>query len=215
MNKRQEMIKTIKDKYGLDSDRVLSAMAKVPREEFAPEEHRVRAYDDIPIPIGHEQTMSQPFTVAFMTDLLIEGDRDRERVKDWKVLEIGTGSGYQGAVLAELVDEVYTVEIIEELAERAEETLKRLDYDNVHVKSASGEYGWKENSPYDAIMVTAGIEGEVPQELFDQLKEGGIMVAPVGSQFNQIMTRFKKKKDGKIESHEFGGFRFVPFVREG
>jgi protein-L-isoaspartate(D-aspartate) O-methyltransferase len=161
-----------------------------------------------------------------MTDLLdLDGDE--------KVLEIGTGSGYQAAILSKLAKEVYTMEIVKELADKAKKILKKLGYKNVHVKASTGEHGWKSNAPFDAIMVTAGVKGKVPQELFDQLKIGGVLVAPVGGTFGQRMMRYRKLKDGKtkrrknkktkeqrnskdyrIEEEIFGSFRFVPFVEE-
>ncbi|MGD8744284.1 MAG: protein-L-isoaspartate(D-aspartate) O-methyltransferase [Candidatus Woesebacteria bacterium] len=204
--KRQEMIDTIQKVYGLDSPEVFSAMYKVPREEFVSKKERHLAYRDGPLPIGWGQTMSQPYTVAYMTHILInDGKKD---TKDWKVLEIGTGSGYQAAVLSFLVDKVYTVEIVEELAEKARKRLKELGFGNVFVKTGSGEWGWSKKAPFDAIMVTADIREEVPSELFDQLKTGGVLVAPVKGR----MKKFVKKK-GKIKSQGHGMFSFVPFVK--
>ena len=253
MNKQEEMVSVIRDKYGLDSPSVLLAMLAVPREKFAPRKYRHVAYNDGPIPIGMEQTMSQPYTVAFMTDLLFgageneilrrirqahrkqaQDDKvDRKivstlsSVKDWKVLEIGTGSGYQAAILSQLVSKVYTVEIIDKLAKRAEKTLKKLKYKNVYVRSGSGEWGWKEHAPYNAIIVTCGVEGKVPQTLFDQLKVGGVIVVPVGKGYDKTMMKFKKMKKphfikvtrGKqgteeIKKTEHGIFHFVPFIKE-
>ncbi len=193
--------------YGLDSPKVFSAMRQIPRDKFAPEKFRDSAYGDNPIPIGHEQTMSQPYTVAFMTDLLdLKGNE--------RVLEIGTGSGYQSAVLSLLAKEVFTVEIIKELAEKAEKKLKELKFKNVQVKAGTGEKGWPEKGPFDAILVTAGIEGEVPKVLFEQLKDGGILVAPVGGGNDKVMTKFTKGKDGEIKKEEHGIFQFVPFIEE-
>lgn len=208
--RREQMVEEIKTKYGFKSPQVLSAMLQVPRHSFVDKKYEAIAYGDRPIPIGHGQTMSQPYTVAFMSDLL-------ELTGDEKVLEIGTGSGYQAAVLAELAGEVYTMEIVPELAKRAEKTLKGLGYKNVHVKSGSGEHGWSEEAPFDAILITAGVEDEVPQELFDQLKEDGVLVAPIGKEHDKEMTRFiKSDKHGKkeINKEEFGIFHFVPFVEE-
>lgn len=207
MKKRERMVEEIKERYGLDSERVLSAMLQVPREAFVAKRYRSIAYRDSPVPITHGQTMSQPYTVAKMSDLLDLAGNER-------VLEIGTGSGYQAAVLSHLAREVYTIEIIKELAERAKKRLKRLGYKNVHVKVGSGEWGWKEKSPYDAILITAGIEKEVPQELFAQLKEGGILVAPIGLGHDREMTKFVKKKGGGFKKEKHGIFHFVPFVEE-
>src|SRR3989344_8902327 len=160
MNPRQRMVGEIRKKYLLSAPRVFSAMLKVPREEFVPSQYRESAYEDGPISIGHGQTISQPYTVAFMTNLLnLKGDE--------KVLEIGTGSGYQAAILSLLAKKVYTIEIIEELAEKAQKTLKKLGYKNVEVRAGSGEWGWKEEAPFDAILITAGVE-KVPLELFEE-----------------------------------------------
>jgi protein-L-isoaspartate(D-aspartate) O-methyltransferase len=144
--------------------RVLAAMEKVPRQEFVPEQYRNRAYDDRPLPIGYDQTISQPYIVAFMTEQLDPQPKDR-------VLEIGTGSGYQAAVLAQLVAEVYTIEIIEPLAQRAEADLKRLGYTNIHVRAGDGCQGWPEAAPFDAIIVTCAPE-KVPPPLVEQLRDG-------------------------------------------
>ena len=182
-------------------------MLQIPREKFAPKKYRYMAYHDAPLSIGYGQTMSQPYTVAYMADLL-------ELTGNEKVLEIGTGSGYQAAVLSNLAKEVYTVEIIRQLADRASKTLKKLGYKNVYVRSGSGEFGWEEKAPFDAIIVTAGLGEKVPEELFDQLKIEGILVAPLGKGQDKIMTRFTKKKNEKIEKEEFGIFHFVPFVKE-
>lgn len=225
---RQEMVKTIRKVYGLDDEKVLSVMLQIPREEFAPEESREVAYDDAPVSIGFGQTMSQPYTVAFMTHLAISGKRYTRR--NTKVLEIGTGSGYQAAVLSKLFKEVYTVEIIPELARRAKKTLKKLGFRNVYVKVGSGEWGWEEKAPFDAIIVTAGIEDDIPKELLEQLKVGGVFVAPIGRGYDKIMTRLTKlgkEKPKSLENlkiercgrivvakEEFGIFHFVPFVRE-
>jgi len=214
MNKQEEMVSVIREKYGLDSPGVLFAMLTVPREKFVSRKYRDIVYDDVPISIGHGQTMSQPYTVAFMTHFLIEnGNRDRDRKN--KILEIGTGSGYQAAILSKLVREVYTVEIIDELAKKAEKTFKKLKYENVSVRSGSGEFGWKEHAPYDAIIVTCGVERKVPQTLFDQLKAGGVLVAPVGKGYDKVMTKYIKKLSGRFKKEKHGIFHFVPFVEEG
>src|SRR5439155_16922682 len=165
-----------------------TAMAKVPREEFVSPDSRAMSYEDGPLPIGYDQTISQSYIVAFMTEQLPPKPSDR-------VLEIGTGSGYQAAVLAELVAEVYTIEIAEPLAKNAEATLQRLGYKNVHVKAGDGYSGWLEHAPFDSIIVTCAPE-RVPQPLIDQLKEGGRMIIPVGAKFAQELYLLEKK-DGR------------------
>ena len=207
MNPREKMVGEIKTRYNLDSPKVFSAMLQVPREQFVPKEYRHRAYDDSPVSIGHGQTMSQPYTVAFMTDLL--GLKGNE-----KVLEIGTGSGYQAAILSLLAKDVFTIEIIEELAKEAEKKLKKLGFDNVYSKVRTGEVGWPEEAPFDAIMITAAIEKKVPKVLFDQLKTGGVLIAPIGEEDGKTMTKYIKRKNGTIEKEEHGIFYFVPFVRK-
>jgi len=154
MDDRERMVYEIRSRYDLRAPRVLSTMLEIPREEFVPKGYKNIAYQDRPVAIGHGQTMSQPYTVAFMTDLL-------ELTGNEKVLEIGTGSGYQAAVLSKLARKVYTIEIIPELARNAEKNLKRLGYKNVKVKIGTGEYGWKEKSPFDTILVTAGLGEKV------------------------------------------------------
>ncbi|MBU0569245.1 protein-L-isoaspartate(D-aspartate) O-methyltransferase [Patescibacteria group bacterium] len=215
MNKQKEMVSVIRDSYGLDSPGILSAMLTVPRERFAPKKYKRLAYDDGSILIGMGQTMSQPYTVAFMTDLLISAKNKAQSAKvgDWEVLEIGTGSGYQAAILSRLVSKVYTVEIIDKLAKRAKKVLKKLGYDNVHVKSGSGEWGWKKYAPYDAIIVTCGVEEKIPQELFVQLKVGGVLVAPVGKGYDKAMMKYVKKSGGRFKKEKHGIFHFVPFIR--
>ncbi|OGM05004.1 protein-L-isoaspartate O-methyltransferase [Candidatus Woesebacteria bacterium RIFCSPHIGHO2_01_FULL_39_32] len=206
-DEREQMVYTIKSKYGLGSSDVLSVMLQIPREKFVPKRYRDMVYHDGPVSIGYGQTMSQPYTVAYMTDLL-------ELTGKEKVLEIGTGSGYQAAVLSRLAKGVYTVEIIRQLADGAKKTLKKLGFRNVYVRKGSGEYGWRKNAPYDAIIVTAGLGDKVPEELFDQLKKGGVLVAPLGRGHDKTMTRFEKNKNGEIIREKFGIFHFVPFVEE-
>lgn len=218
-DERQKMVYEIEEKYGLRSPDVLSVMLQIPRHKFVDEKYWDAAYSDEPVPIGFGQTMSQPFTVAFMTNLVVSTKDKGQRAKGKsKILEIGTGSGYQAAILSYFFKEVYTVEIIRRLADRAKNTLTELGYKNVFVKEGSGEYGWKENSPFDAIIVTAGIEDKVPKALFSQLKEGGVLVAPIGKGPDKIMTRItkqsKSKNKNKYKKELFGTFRFVPFVNE-
>ena len=184
---------------------VLEAMATVPRHEFVPEASRAAAYADRPLPIGHGQTISQPFIVAFMTERLDPKPTDR-------VLEIGTGSGYQAAVLGELVAEVYTIEIVEPLAKTAEATLQRLGYKNVHLKVGDGYKGWPEEAPFDAIIVTCAPD-KVPRPLVDQLKDGGRMVIPVGERFAQQLYLLEKK-NGQLKESVTLPVRFVPMLRE-
>src|SRR6266581_901735 len=181
---RQKMVQEQLKPRDIHDEHVLAAMAKVPREAFVPENMRAQAYADSALPIGHDQTISQPFIVAFMTEQLRPQPTDR-------VLEIGTGSGYQAAVLAELVKEVYTIEIVKPLAQRAEVDLRRLNYSNVNVKAGDGYKGWPEHAPFDAIIVTAAPD-HVPQPLIDQLKEGGRMIIPVGGREIQQLYLLEK-----------------------
>jgi protein-L-isoaspartate(D-aspartate) O-methyltransferase len=176
-------------------------MEKVPRHELVPEAMRARAYSDTPLPIGYGQTISQPYVVAFMTQSLEPKPTDR-------VLEVGTGSGYQAAVLAELVAEVYTIEIVEDLAQRARADLQRLGYTNVFVRAGDGYAGWPEAAPFDAIIVTCAPEN-VPQPLIDQLKDGGRMIIPVGPSSNQELVLLTKQAD-RLERRGVLPVRFVP-----
>src|SRR5205809_2124287 len=203
---RQRMVKEQVIMRGVITDRVLAALAKVPREEFVPPEYRAESYSDKPLPIGYDQTISQPFIVALMTEQLRPQPNDR-------VLEIGTGSGYQAAILAELVAEVYSVEIVEPLAKNAEATLRRLGYKNVHVKTGDGYKGWPEHAPFDSIIVTCAHE-RVPQPLIDQLKEGGRMIIHVGAKFAQELYLLDKK-NGRLEQSDVLPVRFVPMAGEG
>ena len=187
----------------LDS-RVIDAMSDVERDKFVPWSARILAYVNKPLPIGHGQTISQPFIVALMTHLMQPREGDR-------VLEIGTGSGYQAAVLAELVDEVYTIEIIPELAESASKRLDDLGFDNVHVKAGDGWYGWPEVAPFDAIMVTA-VGKDVPGELVRQLKPGGRIVLPLGSEWEQYLVVVDKAADGTTTKREVLPVMFVPLT---
>src|ERR1700757_3169708 len=202
---RQRMVEQQLKLRGIKDERVLAAMAKVPGEEFVPADARVEAYEDGPLPIGYDQTISQPYIVAFMTEQLGLKPSDR-------VLEIGTGSGYQAAILAELVSEIYSVEIVAPLARAAEATLQRLGYKNVHVKTGDGYKGWPEAAPFDAIIVTCAPD-KVPQPLVDQLKDGGRMVIPVGERFAQQLYLLEKK-NGQIKESVTLPVRFVPMAGE-
>lgn len=202
---RQRMVEQQLKPRGIKDEHVLAAMAKVPREEFVPADARPSAYEDGPLPIGYDQTISQPYVVAFMTEQLRPKPSDR-------VLEIGSGSGYQAAILGELVAEVYTIEIVEPLAKSAEATLQRLGYNNVHIKVGDGYKGWPEEAPFDAIIVTCAPE-KVPQSLVDQLKDGGRMVIPVGERFAQQLYLLEKK-NGQLKESVTLPVRFVPMLRE-
>lgn len=184
------------------SARVLDAMRKVPRHLFVPEPQRLQAYSDFPLPIGYGQTISQPYIVGFMTQAL-----DVER--GHRVLEVGTGSGYQAAVLGALAQEVYTIEIVAPLAERARETLAGLGYRNVHVRTGNGYLGWPEHAPYDRIMVTAAPD-EVPPALVQQLKIGGLMAIPVGTVTQEL--RILRRTSTGMETLDTLPVRFVPMT---
>ena len=187
------------------SGRVMDAMAKVPRHEFVPPLERRNAYANRPLPIGMGQTISQPFIVALMTDLMEIKSGDR-------VLEVGTGSGYQAALLAELAGTAYTIEIVEPLAREAAERLQRLGYRNVVTRTGDGYQGWPEHAPFDAIMVTAAPR-EVPQPLIDQLKPGGRLVVPIGGQAaGQSLLLIEKHPDGRITRRNILAVRFVPLT---
>ena len=202
---RQRMVeRQLKDR-GIKDERVLAAMGKVPREAFVPPESRAASYEDGPLPIGYDQTISQPYIVAFMTEQLRLSPTDH-------VLEVGTGSGYQAAILAELAGEVYTIEIVAPLAQSAEAALQRLGYKNVHVKVGDGYKGWPENAPFDAIIVTCAPD-KVPQLLTDQLKESGRMIIPVGDRFAQQLYLLEKK-NGQLKESVTLPVRFVPMSGE-
>ena len=202
---REEMVENqIKDR-GVTDERVLEALRKVPRHEFIQENHQSEAYDDHPLPIGSGQTISQPFIVALMTEqLALKGNE--------KVLEIGTGSGYQAAILAELAREVHSVERVPDLAEKARENLKRVGIKNVSVHVGDGTLGWLEDAPYDAIIITAGTP-TMPEGLADQLAEGGRLVAPVGSRWRQMLELWIKR-EGQIQKREVLPVVFVPLIGE-
>ena len=202
---RQLMVQQQLVTRGINDARVLGAMAKVPREEFVPPDARAAGYEDGPLPIGYGQTISQPYIVAFMTEQLRLDPNDR-------VLEVGTGSAYQAAILAELVSEVYSIEIVEPLAKNAEATLQRLGYKNVHVKIGDGYKGWPEEAPFDAIIVTCAPD-KVPQPLVDQLKDGARMIIPVGDRFAQQLYLLEKK-NGQLKQSATLPVRFVPMASE-
>lgn len=190
---------------GVKDPRVIEAMLRVPRHLFVPRALQEEAYNDYPLPIGRGQTISQPYMVAAMTEALEVNETHR-------VLEIGTGSGYQAAILAEIAREVYTIERFEELAERAERLLKEvLGYENVHVRVGDGTLGWPEHAPYDRIMVTAAAP-EPPPPLLDQLQSPGIMVIPLGDLMGQMLTRVIKDREGEVRQEELFPCAFVPLV---
>jgi len=192
---------------GVTDARVLEAMRTVPRHRFVPADARPEAYRDHPLPIGHGQTISQPFMVGFMTDQL---EIEPEDV----ILEIGTGSGYQAAVLAELARKVYTIEIVAPLAEQADKTLKTLGYENIAVRHGDGYRGWPEHAPFDKIMVTAAPE-DIPKPLIEQLKPGGKLVIPVGpNDSTQYLVVLEKLEDGTTRQRRVMPVRFVPFTGE-
>jgi len=202
---RQRMVKTQIMERGITNPLVIDAMKKVPRHLFVPKGSRDEAYNDYPLAIGYGQTISQPYIVAYMTDILKPGIK-------MKALEVGTGSGYQAAILAEIVDKVYTIEIVPELAKESESRLKNLGYNNIVCKYGDGYQGWKEHSPFDLIIVTAASE-TIPQPLIDQLAENGRLVIPVGKPYAVQELQLVTKKKGKPETKRLTFVRFVPFKR--
>ncbi|MBT8148194.1 MAG: protein-L-isoaspartate(D-aspartate) O-methyltransferase [Gammaproteobacteria bacterium] len=204
---RELMVRTQIENRGVEDERVLQSLREVPRHLFIEESLWSMAYSDTPLPISNGQTISQPYIVALMTELLETGGNHT-------VLEIGTGSGYQAAVLSGLVAQVYTIEIVPELGRRAEQTLNRLGYENVSVRIGDGYQGWPEHAPFDRIIVTAAPE-EIPQALVDQLKPGGRMVLPVGAQISyQELMVLEKDEAGNVSTYSTLPVRFVPMVRE-
>lgn len=201
---RDRMVATQLEARGIESARVLAAMRAVPRHEFIPSDLSSRAYDDTPLPIGHAQTISQPYIVALMTELAAIGPNA-------KVLEVGTGSGYQAAVLAELAKDVYSIEIVEPLARQAAATLRRLGYTRVHLRTGDGYRGWPEAAPFDAVIVTAA-PGTVPAPLLEQLAPGGRLVIPVGTRA-QMLEVHRRTRDG-VEVERTVPVRFVPMTGE-
>lgn len=204
--KRENMVKRQIMSKGVKDEAVLNAMRTVKRHLFVPENQLSNAYDDRPLPIGSGQTISQPYIVAYMTEII-------NPQPQFKVLEIGTGSGYQAAILAEIVKEVYTIEIVPKLGNAGAVRLKNLGYHNVQVKVDDGYNGWKEHAPYDAIIVTAAAE-YVPPPLIEQLKDSGKMIIPVGSPFMTQMLMLVEKKGSKITTKSLLPVAFVPFTRK-
>jgi len=205
--KRKFMVEDQIKRRGVKDEGVLMAVRKVKREKFVPKKYLELAYSDGPLPIGHKQTISQPYIVAYMTEHL-------QVSKSHNVLEIGTGSGYQAAILAELVDHVFTIEIIPELAENAEKVLMELEYENITVRTGDGYKGWPEEAPFDRIMVTAA-PNEIPEKLVEQLAPNGRMILPVGgSIFAQYLWLVQKDNEGIVTKEKILAVRFVPMVKE-
>jgi protein-L-isoaspartate(D-aspartate) O-methyltransferase len=206
MKERREMVEHDLKGRGIRDEKVLRAMSKIERHLFVDQKYRDEAYDDHPLPIDEGQTISQPYVVAMMTEALKLKPSD-------KVLEIGTGSGYQAAVLAEIVDKVYTIEIRKKLAEKAEKLLDTLGYENIEVKHDDGYYGWEKYAPFDAIIVTASAN-HIPPPLIKQLKEGGRLIIPLGSTlYFQVLT-LATKKDDELKIRQMGPVAFVPMTGE-
>jgi protein-L-isoaspartate(D-aspartate) O-methyltransferase len=204
--RREKMVRQQIERRGIKDPLVLKAMRTVKRHEFVPADQTNNAYEDRPLPIGYGQTISQPYIVAYMTEVI-------KPQSNFKVLEIGTGSGYQAAILSAIVKEVYTIEIVPELGKSANEKLKKADCKNVQAKTSDGYNGWKEQAPYDAIIVTAAAE-HIPPPLIAQLKNGGKMVIPVGSSFmTQMLILVEKKKDS-ITTRNLLPVVFVPLTRK-
>ena len=193
------------ERRGITDQRVLQAMGEVPRHEFVPSEARPYAYDDRPLPIGFDQTISQPYIVAFVAEHLLLKPADR-------VLEVGTGSGYQAAVLSRLVTQIFSIEIVDELIFRATRDLRRLEYQNILLKGGDGYEGWPEFAPFDGIVVAAALD-HVPQPLISQLREGGRIVIPVGNSHDQQLMLIEKV-DGALRRRVLCPVRFVPFTRK-
>jgi protein-L-isoaspartate(D-aspartate) O-methyltransferase len=204
---RQRMVELIEQR-GVTAPRVITAMLRVPREKFVPESEREFAYGDYPLRIGHGQTISQPYIVAYMVEALnLKGGE--------KVLEVGAGSGYAAAVLAEMGTKVYAIERIEALTEQARANLAAADYDTVHLRCGDGSHGWAEEAPFDAILVSAGAQ-HLPQDLIDQLAIGGRMVIPVGPQPEyQELIRVTREAGDRVRQERLGGVRFVPLIENG
>ena len=202
---RDKMVKEQIEARGINDQVILEAMRRVLRHRLVPDDQKGNAYIDSPLPIGEGQTISQPYLVAYMTEMI----KPKEGMK---ILEIGTGSGYQAAVLAEIVDEVYTLEIVPELGQKAEKTLKELGYENIHVRVADGYNGWEEQASFDAIVVTAAAD-HIPPSLIQQLKDGGRMIIPIDSGDPAQQLVLVEKKRGKVTTKNVLPVRFVPFTR--
>lgn len=202
---RDEMVRSQIEARGISDPAILTAMRHVPRHRFVPGNMASHAYEDRPLSIGQDQTISQPYIVAFMTEAI-------RPEPHFRVLEVGTGSGYQAAVLSEIVDSVFTIEIIEELGAEAGTRLQDLEYDNVIVKIGDGYQGWSEKGPFDAIIVTAAAE-KIPPPLVEQLKEGGRMIIPVGAEYMTQQLVLVEKNNGKTTTKNLLYVRFVPFTR--
>lgn len=202
---RNSMVSDQIENRGIKDAAVLKALRKVPRHLFVPDKYKSRAYTDGSLPIGYGQTISQPYIVAYMTEVI-------QPKPGFRVLEIGTGSGYQAAVLAEIVDKVYTIEIVTQLDTAARARLRKMGYKNIETKNADGYHGWPEKGPFDAIVVTAAAEF-IPPPLLEQLKEGGRMVIPIGTPFMVQQLMLVEKKDGKAKTKNLFPVRFVPFTR--
>jgi protein-L-isoaspartate(D-aspartate) O-methyltransferase len=202
---RLRMVTEFIEREGITNPRVLNSMRQVPRHEFVPVKDRKESYVDAALPIGHKQTISPPFVVAYMTQTIDPQPEDR-------ILEIGTGSGYQAAILSNLCKEVYSIEIVPELGKSAKERLHRLKYENVKTKIGDGYLGWEEYAPFDKIIVTCSPEN-VPKPLIDQLKEGGRLLVPLGERYQQVFHQFEKK-DGKLEEKKLISTLFVPMTGE-
>jgi len=203
---REQMVEEQLERRGIRDPRVLDAMRTVPRHLFVPIDCREQAYDDTPLPIGYQQTISQPYMVAVMLEALALQGLEQ-------VLEIGTGSGYQAALLGRLAQKVYTVEVIPELGQRAHAMFSQLGYENIEVVAANGSIGWKGAAPYDAIIVAAA-SPTVPSSLVAQLKEGGRLILPVGNLWDQTLLRVHKRQGGELQTETLGSCTFVPLIGE-
>ena len=205
--KRENLVRDHVSAEGIRDPAVIESMRSVPREEFVPDDLKRRAYNNEPLPIGYGQTISQPYIVALMTELL-------QPQKGHVVLEIGTGSGYQAAVLSRIVKRVYSVEIVEPLAVRARSTVNALGFDNIEIRVGDGYFGWEEKGPFDSIVVTAAAD-HIPPPLIAQLKNGGRMCIPVGQPyFSQVLKLLEKDAEGRVRVKDILPVVFVPFVRE-
>ncbi len=205
-NMRQHMVDTQLVRRGIKDSRVIAAMRKVERHLFLDEALWPEAYEDHPLPIGEKQTISQPYIVALMTEALTLQGKER-------VLEIGTGSGYQAAILAEMAEQVYSIERIAVIAQRARRLLDEMRYNNIVITVGDGTYGWREYAPYDAVIVTAASPA-VPKPLIDQLAPGGRLIIPLGEESAQELVLYSKHKDGTVSSEDYGGCRFVKLIGE-